>query len=156
MSMLKKIDNNDEIVLDNLRLEDKKELAALWGDNWKALALNNVQDKNGLVLYGKNYSNVLVPIAIGGFYDLSDKTSSIACVWLLSSIFVYNNKHLLMKILRKEILKASKKYNILYNYIYKSNLEAKKWLRKLGFSFDNPNPILIKPDEGFEFFYKSN
>ena len=66
------------------------------------------------------------------------------------------NKIKLWKTLKKAIKNADEKYDLMYNYIYKSNLEAKKWLRKLGFSFDNPNPILIKPDEGFEFFYKSN
>lgn len=154
--MIKSIKNKKEImfILDNLRREDRQELIALWGKNWKSFALTSIEDKGGLVLYGKNYSDELVPIAIGGFYDLSNKEASIACVWLLSSVFIYNNRHYFMKTLRDEILKASKKYDILYNYIYKTNHEAKLWLQKLGFCFKNPNPILINPQDGFEFFYK--
>ncbi len=155
--MIKNIESKNEImfILNNIRQEDKRELKALWGKYWKRLTFESIQDKNGLVLYGKNYEGDTVPIAIGGFYDLSDETCSIACVWLLSSVFVYNNKHLFMKTLKNQILAASKKYSILYNYIYEANHDAKTWLSKLGFCFDNPNPILITPNNGFQFFYKT-
>lgn len=155
--MIKNIENKKEIlfILNNLRQEDKQELKALWGKHWKQFAFESIQDKDGLVLYGNNYQGETVPIAMGGIYNLSGKSCSVACVWLLSTVFVYNNRHIFMKTIRKEILKASKKYDILYNYIYKSNYEAKTWLKKLGFSFNNPNSILIKPNKGFEFFYRT-
>ena len=38
----------------------------------------------------------------------------------------------------------------------KSNKQAKEWLLKLGFCFDNPKPNGLNVSEGFEFFYKVN
>ena len=49
------------------------------------------------------------------------------------------------------------KYRIpFYNYIYKSNIEAKEWLKKLGFIFDCPIPQKLNIQRDFEFFYKKN
>ena len=42
----------------------------------------------------------------------------------------------------------------MFNYIYKSNFEAKKWLKRFGFKFDNPKPVGLKVKDNFEFFYK--
>ena len=58
--------------------------------------------------------------------------------------------------LLKQLEQASYKYEIIYNYIYKSNYKAKKWLKKLGFNFNNPKPEGLNLEEGFEFFYKRN
>jgi hypothetical protein len=56
--------------------------------------------------------------------------------------------------LQNEVFKAQKKYDLMFNYIFKSNFEAKKWLKKLGFKFDKPKPVGLKVKDGFEFFYK--
>ena len=104
----------------------------------------------------KNNNNFLVPIARGGFYDVSKEPCRIACVWLLSTKYVSKNKTALMKALKNQMYLNSSKYDILYNFIYKSNHEAKSWLKKLGFSFDNPHPEGVNMKDGFEFFYRKN
>jgi len=91
---------------------------------------------------------------MGGFYELFDEKLKIACVWLLTTKYVSQNKMTLMKELKNQISFADKKYDLMYNFIYKSNFEAKNWLKKLGFSFDNPKPEGLKIKENFEFFYK--
>ena len=68
--------------------------------------------------------------------------------------FCKENRSLLIKTLKNEILKAEKEYDLMFNYIYKSNFEAKSWLKKLGFKFDNPKPIGLNLKKDFEFFYK--
>ena len=79
---------------------------------------------------------------------------SVACVWLLTTNEFINNKLKLAKEISKQIELASNKFEILYNFIYCSNFQAKKWLKKLGFDFDNPAPRGMKIPDNFEFFYK--
>lgn len=156
--MLKKDKNIQDVnfILDNLRKEDLLEVQAIWGEDWKGNVIVNALKTDFMILMGKNNKGHSVPIAIGGFACLFEKDSKIACVWLLCSKYVYCNKQLLMKTLKEQIELASCRYDVLYNYIYKSNFEAKRWLKKLGFSFNNPHPDNMKKSKDFEFFYKIN
>ncbi len=158
MQMIKNDKNiNDVIfVLDNLRNEDILELQALWGNDWKQSALDNIIKHDFLTLIGKNDKNLDIPIAVGGFAELFEKNASIACVWLLTSSFISYNKKSCFNQIKKTIKQAESKYFVMYNYIYKSNFQAKKWLKNLGFCFDKPKPDNIIFDENFEFFYKIN
>ena len=156
--MLKKCSNDWEyiFILDNIRDEDKNELYALYGNNWYIETKKMLANKDFLIMYGKDISGNIVPIALGGFYELYENDTSIAAVWLLSSIYVLNNKTLFFKDIVPLIKSKEKKYKIMYNYIYNSNHRAKGWLKKLGFKFDNPKPKNMEIREGFEFFYKIN
>ena len=138
-----------EFILDNLRQQDLEEVQAIWKNNWKEEVLKSIRYQKTLVLFSKK-----IPIAMGGFVSVKDKDIKIAVVWLLCSSFVSKNKTLLYKTLQREILKAEKQYDLMFNYIFKSNFEAKKWLKKLGFNFNKPKPIGLKVKDGFEFFYK--
>lgn len=154
--MIKNTNNIFDIkyILDNLRKEDEQELFFQLGIDWKNKMLEYSRGKTFKVLYGMNTLKEKVPIAMGGFSELSPKEPNIACVWLLSTIFVSKNKKLFFKELKRELKEAEKKYNIMYNFIYKSNNEAKGWLKNLGFKFDNPKPKNLLVKEEFEFFYK--
>lgn len=156
--MIKNIKNKSDIVfiLDNLRDEDKEELYALFGDKWKEITLSDLENHEVLCLYLLNGKNEEIPIAMGGFFEQFTQNTSIACVWLLSTVFLKGNKTLFIKDIKRELEKASKKYSIMYNYIYKSNFEAKKWLKIFGFKFDKPYPKNLEIKDGFEFFYKTN
>ena len=150
--MLKKC----EFILDNLRDEDLTELKALFGNDWKKQILSSL---SGLIVhfaFGKDTNNNIVPIAMGGIQQISDDNPEIACVWLLSTKYVKQNKLSLLRVVRAHLLASESKYKILYNYIYKSNKEAKNWLLKLGFCFDNPTPKNLDVKNGFEFFYRIN
>ena len=145
-----------EFILSNLRDEDREELENLFGEDWYKRTLVSLKDEKFLILYGQGNGEGRVPVAMGGFYDVKNENCSIACVWLLSSKFVDKNKTALMRVLRNQLYSTGTKYDILYNFIYKSNHGAKLWLKKLGFSFDNPNPKGIKLKNDFEFFYRRN
>lgn len=138
-------------ILDNLRSEDLEEIVALLGNNWRQKFIQNTLHTDFTILLSKN-----VPIAMGGFVPVNKEKPYIACVWLICSKYIKNNKMLLLKTLKSQVQEASYKFDIFYNYIYKSNFEAKKWLRKLGFCFDNPYPHNLKVNKDFEFFYKLN
>lgn len=158
MQMLKTDKNIEDVkfILNNLRKEDKQELEILWGNDWYNKALDNIKKTSFLVLIGKDNYKKDVPIAMGGFEELFEKNEKIACVWLLSTDLIKNNKKLFFKTLANQLLMASRKYQIMYNYIYKSNFGAKEWLEKFGFRFNNPHPENIVIPEQFEFFYKIN
>ncbi len=147
--------NEIEFILSNLRREDKEELENLFGNDWYQKTLSSLKDEKFLILYGQGNATGRVPVAMGGFYKVEDKSADIACVWLLSSRFISQNKTALMRVLKNQLYLNAHKYDILYNFIYKSNYGAKLWLKKLGFNFDNPNPKNIKLKKDFEFFYKT-
>ena len=155
--MLKK--TNDKLilyyVLNHLRDEDKQELIALYSDEWYKKTIENFANREVLVLYGLDDEKNKVPIAIGGVDSIFDKSHRIACVWLLSTVWVRKNKRLFFNTLKTQSLLAVKEFDILFNFVYESNCMAKKWIKKLGFSFDNPKPIGFSIEDGFEFFYKS-
>ena len=156
--MLKKCCSDYEyiFVLNNLRDEDKIELYALFGSKWYQQTIDNLKNKSFLVFYGKDFENNSVPIAIGGFHSINKGYPKIACVWLLTTIYIYKNKLSFFKMLKSQFKKNNKKYQIMYNFIYKSNYMAKSWLKKFGFKFDNPKPKNIQLPTNYEFFYKVN
>lgn len=152
MQMLKKC----EFVLRNLRIEDVEELYALWGENWEEKIISSIKELKVNFAFGKDENGNIVPIAMGGFQKISEENPKIACAWLLATKYIKNNKLAFMRVLRAHIIASEKEYQILYNYIYKSNKQSKEWLLKLGFCFDNPKPNGLNVQEGFEFFYKIN
>ena len=154
--MIKKYIDESEIIfiLENLREEDKQELIALYGDNWFYRTLQDLKYRKFYILYGYDYELNVVPIAMGGFCECFESDKSVVCCWLLSSVYIYKNKILFFKSLKEQMKDAENKYKIMYNFIHKTNFSAKKWLKNLGFKFDNPNPKNITVKDGFEFFYK--
>ncbi len=150
MQMLKKC----KFILDNLRDEDLIEVQHLWGPSWKEKILETITNQDVIFAYGQDYFGDNVPIAMGGFCKLEDGKYRIACVWLLSTKYISINSISFMKQIKEHFFANEWKYDILYNYIYKSNKKAKRWLYKLGFSFDNPRPLQLNLKQDFEFFYK--
>lgn len=132
-------------ILNRLREEDKSELIELFGNKWKRKTLKRLKNTDVIILKNSNS----LPFAMGGIEGIN----SVACVWLLTTDEVYNNKYRLAKVIKKELLSASEKFEIFYNFIYKSNFSAKIWLKKAGFKFDNPKPRGIDIPKNFEFFY---
>lgn len=145
---------NCSFILNNIRDEDLQEMQCLWGVDWKKKVLKTINLDKVIFAFGQDEFEDDVPIAMGGFVDMSGENLKIACVWLISTKYVSKNKISFMKELKKQFYKNEVDYDILYNYIYTSNKEAKRWLYKLGFSFDNPKPEHLKVQKDFEFFYK--
>lgn len=154
--MIKTDKNIDDIkfIIQNLRDEDKAEVIALWGENWYLSLLDSIKNINVITMYGKNTDSTDIPIAMGGFSEQFEKGEKIACVWLLSTHFVKQNKRIFFKTIGKLLYRASFKYKVMYNYIYKSNFEAKEWLEKFGFIFKNSDSNNSGISKDFEFFYK--
>ena len=139
-------------ILDNLRKEDLEELQALWGENWREETLNNIMNMDFEVLLGKTKKGE-VPVVMGGIWEVG---RGVGCAWLLSTPEIKNHRHCFLRELRYEIEKSKSKFCLIYNFIYKENFEAKRWLKWLGFRFDNPHPKGVEVPNNCEFFYKVN
>ena len=143
-----------KFILNNLRDEDLRELKDIRGKNWFKSALKNLEGTEVIVMFAPNEQNNMIPIAMGGFEPYFENGNKLAIVWLLSTKFIKYHKFLFWKELKTYFNQEKSKYSILFNFIYKSNFQAKSWLKLLGFSFDNPKPQGIDIPENFEFFYK--
>ena len=155
--MLKKINDENifKFILNNLREEDLCELITSKGENWFNETLETIKSSNTIVLFIKTNRGKFVPIAMGGFEPCCDNgKDKTAIVWLLATKYIDKYKFIFWKELRNYFKQEETKYTILFNFIYKTNFQAKNWLRLLGFKFDNPKPTNIYMPENFEFFYK--
>lgn len=153
--MLKKYSDKSEyiFILDNIRDEDEEELRALFGDKWYEKTCQTLQTADFYILYGKDFQNQNVPVAMGGVRAVCENSEA-AYVWLLTTKYIYKNRVALCKGLKNFFRKYETKYRIMCNFIYKSNYTAKSWLKKFGFKFDNPKPCGMTIADGYEFFYK--
>lgn len=89
------------------------------------------------------------PIALGGV-EQEKNHGNIGKAWLLCTNKSTKNRIKLYKFIKEKILNYQKQYNIIYNFIFKSNFKAQKWLEKLGFEFfETTNP-------DFKLFYYTN
>ena len=135
-------------ILENLREEDKYELCLHSGKNWKKKTLDKLKMAQVIILKDRNE----VPFAMGGI----EGKNEVACVWLLTTQKVEENKLKLFKMIKSQLSLNSSRYSIYFNYICERNKLAKNWLVKLGFNFDNPKPKNLSVKKGFEFFYRVN
>ena len=155
MYRARKNEKDVKYILDNLRKEDKDELLAIYGNNYKQKVMDNIMKTEFYVLLGKTKDKD-IPVVMGGIWEVIPNNPHIGGAWLLSTDKVKNHKMTLLRELRKEVEAADEKFILTYNLIYEENKEAKKWLKWLGYRFDKPKPEGMVIPEGFEFFYRVN
>ena len=143
-----------KFILNNLRNEDYIELKDSKCSGWFNQTLENLKTADVTVMFVKDKNGEFLPIAMGGFEPYFQDGNNLAVVWLLSTKFINQYKLIFWKELNTYFSQEKSKYSILFNFIYKSNFQAKRWLRLLGFKFDNPKPEGMEVAENFEFFYK--
>ena len=150
--MLKTDKNINDLtyIINNLREEDSEEAKAAYGGDWAKILIEKTAKTDFLILTKNS-----IPFAAGGFV-INPYNHKIACVWLLCTNEAKKHKLRLLKELKSQLKKTTSEFDILYNFIYKSNFKSKKWIEKLGFKFDNPHPENISTDADFHFFYKVN
>ena len=148
-----KTDEDVEYILNNLRYEDEMELKTLFGDNWKEESKNRIMKTKFYVMLGKG-KNDKTPVCMGGIEQDEKDDNGIGCAWFLTTNEIKKHGIQILKELKKEVEKADEKFWLTYNVIYEKNYLAKKWLKWLGFRFDNPRPKGIEVPAGFEFFYR--
>lgn len=141
MKKLKINQKNLELLLDNLRKEDENELIASFGKNYKKIFVKTVlkHKKSSIFLSDEN----AFPLAIGGIIKTNKNYST---PWLISSKEFKNHQKEILKYVFHKLNEYIEENNILFNYIYKSNFKALKWLKKFGFK-------TIDMNENYKIFY---
>ena len=71
-------------------------------------------------------------------------------IWLLCSDQVEYHKRFMWKEIKKVISSWKSSHKCLFNWMDKSNTMPKRWLTKLGFTFNPPDK------KGFQYFYWTN
>ena len=138
-------------ILEHLRPEDEHEARTQKGDNFKEIILEEIMsDKTRTYLGCKKSDDT--PVVIGGYSDTNEE--GIGVVWLLSTPEIEKNKTCLLRNIINALDEIDRKYWFTYNILFSENKFAKKWLKKIGFKFNNPHPVGLNVPEGFEFFYR--
>lgn len=137
--MIKTIEQVDDVslkfILMHLRDDDKAECyAACMLTPDKALAhLISMSDYAYVgALEGQ-------PICIYGVYP-SDAINHTGVPWLLGTKFLDKYASIFLKNCRAQVDEMMANYDRLENYVDERNTAAKKWLKWLGFEFDEPVP----------------
>ena len=151
--MYEKKKNEKDIlyILEHLRLEDKHEAITQKGENYKQIILEEIMNCKTRTYLGCRKSDDL-PVCIGGFTDTQEK--GVGIVWLLSTPEIENNKTCLLRHIVGAFEEIDARYWLTCNILFSENRFAKRWLKKLGYKFNNPKPDGIDVPDGFEFFYR--
>lgn len=151
--MYEKAKNEDDIryILENLREEDKHEALVQRGENYVNQILQEIMNTNSRTYLGCKKSDN-TPVCIGGYTDTKEK--GVGVVWLLSTPEVIKHKACMFRHIINAFAEIDNKYWLTCNILYSENQLAKKWLKKLGYKFDNPHPQGVDVPNDFEFFYR--
>jgi hypothetical protein len=112
-----------------LRPEDKEEINAVSSCDFKNefFKICLERDKYTYILKSDNKK----PLAIGGAKQT--KIKKVARVWLLTTNEFNFSKKKLYKYVIEKIELFKQDFDVLYNFIYKTNFKSLKWLKKCAF-----------------------
>lgn len=148
-------------LLNNLREEDHIEAKTAKGINYRQVILEELKTWNNNFLMAKTKKDD-TPVLICGCWPLKENPS-IGIVWLLSTPEIKKHQICFLKEMRKEINKYDLEFGLTFNYLYKENILAKRWLKWVGYKFPGENEkkdfldkhfLSMKVPEGFEVFYR--
>ena len=131
MGYLRKSNNKDlDYVIKNMRVIDKIEAFYQSG-----------QSPEDAVAYSYLCSNITMTVA--GDNDQPMGLCGVAdnkCIWFVATDELYATKKYRIQLIRKGkewVDSLLKTHDYLYNYVYKENTNAIKWLRSMNFNFIN-------------------
>lgn len=162
MYRAEKITEEDCIyIINNLRAEDEIEALAAKGENYKQDILEEIETWKNYLMIAKTKKNN-TPVLICGCCPLPENPT-IGIVWLLSTPEIVKHQICFLKEMRKEISKYDLEFGLTFNYLYKENLLAKRWLKWAGYKFPGEKEkkdfldkhfLSAKVPDGFEVFYR--
>ena len=136
-------------LLKTIRIEDLEEIKTFYKNNYQEKFLENIFKflKNKNTIFVKSSKNK--SFAIGGVYFCPFfKELKVGQIWMISSYFYKKDKIKLFEIIRNFVKKNEKNYDILFNFIYKSNFSFLKQLEKFDFNF------IETKNKDYKLFYK--
>ena len=129
-------------ILNNLREADRQEMFELYGANWYSKTLNSIMKTDFVIGVSKRTGK---PFAVFGHKAEFEKYG---IIFLLSTPEIENKKFSLVRSAGIEISKIEKQYDMIFNFIHKSNFKMLKLLEQLDFKFLECDRI------NYKFFYK--
>ena len=139
-------------ILENLREEDKHEAITQKGENYIHAIASDIVNYKGPFILGCSKKDD-TPIVMGGCCPTQDE--GVGVVWMLSTPEVEKNQICLLRNIKELMNDFDKDYWMTFNFIYKENHLAKKWLSKMGYSFNMAKPVFANIPKDFEFFYRT-
>lgn len=131
--------------LKNIRNSDKLELEIILGPKYRQEFIKTtLKNKNTTWMLQDKNNN---PIAIGGIVLQPFEGLKAAQIWLLCSNDVKKHKQYLFKYIKNKLKIFKNEFDVLFNYIYKSNFKILLWLRIFGFCH-----VCLR-NRDFRFFY---
>ena len=151
--MYRKEKNEKDVlyILENLRPEDKHEAIIQKGKNYIEELLKEIMQCEKHFILGCTKKDDK-PICMGGCAPTTEK--GVGCVWMLSTPEVINHQICLLRNIKELMNDFDEDYWMTFNFIYSENTLAKKWLKKMGYSFNLARPVLTNLPKDFEFFYR--
>lgn len=129
----------------NLRYQDKQEIVSIFGSFGVDEFIKICFETNGKTYF--LLSDKYKPLALGGANIVNNP--KIAQVWLLSTNDALKYRKEIFKYVKRKIKEFKVEYDVLYNFIYKTNFKSLFWLKRYGFKVLNSN----NPD--YKLFYFS-
>lgn len=151
--MYRKEKNKKDIlyILNNLREEDKLECLVSKGENYIYEIAKDILENEGHFILGCSKKDD-TPVVMGGCCKTQEE--GVGCVWMLSTPEVEQHQICLLRNIKELMGEFDKDYWITFNLIFSKNFLAKKWLKKMGYSFNLARPVLSVIPSDFEFFYR--
>jgi len=142
MKYLEITKENLEKFIEIIRPEDKEELVYFYKEKYKEFFLKIVlQNKDKTYLIADAFNN---PVSIGGVVEKNYENKKCGQIWLIGTIYQKKNKIFLFKVIKEKMLKYFKEYDVLFNFIYKTNFTSDIWLKKFNFKFKKTKNIDFK------------
>lgn len=138
-------------ILENLRTEDRHEAIIQKGKNYIQEIAKDIMNSKGHFILGCSKENN-IPVVMGGCCPTEEE--GVGVVWMLSTPEIEKHQICLLRNIKELIKDFDKDFWMTSNLIYKENHLAKKWLSKMGFSFNMSKPVLANLPKDFEFFYR--
>lgn len=129
--------------LNTLRKEDKKEIEAFENSAFQKDLLEISKNNEGYFYFLLSKSQK--PLALGGAKPMNNPR--IAKVWMLCTDELDKNRVQFYRYVTNKIEFFKSKFDVLYNFIYKSNFASLVWLKKCGFE------EIALEDKDFRLFY---
>ena len=84
------------------------------------------------------------PIAVYGIGRWQNEDENVGCPWLLGTEGVIEHAAAFTRHTRPEFARMTQGYNRLVNFVDARNTTSVRWLKWLGFSFDEPAPYGVE------------
>ena len=132
----------------NLRLQDRDELESIHG---LEMDFSEVLDRcvsKSIEAFVLEVNGV--PVCMFGISWFNEKKNSV-CPWLLGSEALHLEGKELVKKGKECVVRWSKKYDTLINFVHSENMKTVKWLSRIGFKIHTPVKYGVYGEEFFPF-----